>query len=271
MTTSAELRVGFPPAAADSPKRQDAAELARRLGERLAMPLAVQHATDYRGLVEDLVGGRLDAAWLPPLLLLRTERQVRPVLALERAGSFSYHGAIVARRDAGIVGISDLAGKRVGWVDADSAAGCVLSRALIAELHPDVDAFLGPQRMLGSHRAVVEAVLAREVDAGGTFLNVGPTGAIVLSAWEQFFGERASEIAPVAITGAIPSDVLGVGWHVPAEQVRALVEALHAFAAEPDGRDVIAAAFNGATGFSKPRPDAYDRLADLARRAGWRP
>jgi len=270
-TPGDELCIGFPPAEVGSQKRRDTGELARQLAERLTMKVRGEHATDYRSLVDDLVTGRVDAAWLPPLGLLRAERQVRPLLVVERAGNASYHGALVARRDAGMVGIGDLAGKRVGWVDADSAAGYVLSRALIAELHRDVDAFLGPQRLLGSHRAVVEAVLDGTVDAGGTFLNIGRDGRIVLSAWQEFLGDRASELAPIAITGSIPGDVIAVRSQLPAEQAQALVSALRDLLADPHGRAVIAAVFHGAAAFSEPRSDAYDPLADQARRAGWRP
>src|SRR4051812_3888047 len=115
-----ELRLGFPPADADSPKRRDTAEIAERLGEKLGMTVRAEHAADYRTLIQHLVAERLDAAWLPPLGLLRAERQVKPILAIARAGKSSYHGALIARADAGMVGIADLAGKRVGWVDTDS-------------------------------------------------------------------------------------------------------------------------------------------------------
>ena len=266
-----ELSFGLPSADARSAKRQAVAELTRHLEDHVGLRLRASFGADYRTLVEDLVAGRVDAAWLAPLLLLRAERQVRPVLVLQRAGRRSYHGALVARRDSGLCGIRDLARMRVGWVDENSAAGYVLARALIAEQHPDVDGFLGPQQMLGSHRAVVEAVRDGTVDVGATYFNYGPNGDIVLSGWQQFLGERAGELGPISITGSIPSDVIAVRGSLPREDTIALVSALGALAGDPKGRALLANVFNGADEVVDPRPGEHDVLADRARRAGWRP
>ena len=264
-----ELSFGFPPSDPLSPKRQHTADLAGHL-ERHGLRVKAVFGTDYRSLVEDLVAGRLDAAWLAPLSLLRAERQVRPVLALQRAGQCTYHGALVARRDSGLVGVRDLAGKRVGWVDEDSAAGCVLTRALISEQYRNIDAFLGPQQMLGSHRAVVEAVLAGQVDVGATFMNFGREGTVVQSGWQEFLGERAQEVAPIAITGSIPGDVIAVRHDLPREDNAALGVALRELATDADGRALFSSVF-GAEAFVDLKPTEHEMLAEQARRAGWRP
>lgn len=267
---SRELSFGLPPTDPLSPKRQHAADLVTFLEQRNGLRVSASFGTDYRSLVEDLVAGRLDSAWLAPLSLLRAERQVRPVLVLQRAGQCTYHGALVARRDSGFVGVRDLAGKRVGWVDEDSAAGCVLTRALISEQYRDIDTFLGSQQMLGSHRAVVEAVLVGQVDVGATFMNFGRDGTVVQSGWQEFLGERAQEVGPIAITGSIPGDVIAVRQKLPREDTAALVSALRELAADAEGKLLFANVF-GAEAVVDPRPNEHDLLADQARRAGWRP
>lgn len=270
MTASRELSLGLPPTDPDSPKRQHTSELVRYLEQRFGLRLTASFGTDYRTLVEDVVTGRIDAAWLAPLSLLRAERQARPVLVLQRAGQCTFHGALVARRDSGLVGVRDLAGKRVGWVDEDSAAGCVLTRALISEQHRNIDAFLGPQEMLGSHRAVVEAVRDGRVDIGATFMNFGRDGTVVQSGWQEFLGDRAEELGPIAITGSIPGDVIAVRHALPRDDTAALVSAFRELATEPEGRALFANLF-GAEAVEDPRPTEYDLLADQARRAGWKP
>lgn len=264
------LTFGFPPSDPESENRAYTAELAVHLDERSGLPMQPRFSTDYRALVDDLVAGRLDAAWLPPLNLLRADTSVRPVLALQRAGKSSYHGAIVARRDSGLVGLRDLAGKRMGWVDKDSAGGYVLARALIAEQYRDVDAFLGPQEFCGSHRAVVEAVRDGKVDAGATFVHFGRDFAVTSSGWQEFLGERAHELGSIALTGSIPSDVIAVRNELPEDDGAALVEALLGLASDPDGRVLLAKVFN-ANGLEEPRMREYEQLAILAERAGWRP
>lgn len=270
MDVTRELSLGLPPTDPESPKRQHTGELVRFVEERFKLRLTASFGSDYKSLVEDVVAGRLDAAWLAPLSLLRAERQVRPLLVLERAGQCTFHGALVARRDSGLVGVRDLAGKRVGWVDEDSAAGCVLTRALISEQHRNIDAFLGPQQMLGSHRAVVEAVLDGRVDVGATFMNFGRDGTVVQSGWQEFLGERADELAPIAITGRIPGDVIAVRHALPREDTASLTTAFRELATDEEGRAVFANLF-GAEAVADPRPAEYDLLADQARRAGWRP
>lgn len=261
--TSAALRFGFPPSEPDSAKRRDAAELARQLH------LDVAFGTDYRSLVDDLVAGQLDAAWLAPLSLLRGAVAVRPVLSLRRAGRVSFHGALIARRDSGLVGIRDLKGLSVGWVDRDSAAGYVLTRALIAEQRPDVDGFLGPQQILGSHRAVVEAVVDGRVQVGATFVNFGAGATMIGSGWQELLGDRASEVGAIAITGSIPGDVIAVRQSLAEADTAALVAALRARADDDAGRALIGSVF-GAEGFDDPRPGEHDLLARQAERAGWR-
>ena len=268
--TSPALSLGLPPTDPRSPKREHTDALVRRLEDQHGLRVTPTFGRDYRTLVEDLVANRLDAAWLAPLSLLRSERQARPVLVLERAGQCTYHGALVARRDAGLVGVRDLAGKRLGWVDQDSAAGCVLTRALISEQYRNIDAFLGPQRMLGSHRAVVEAVLAGDVDAGATFMNFGRDGTVVQSGWHEFLGTRARELAPLAITGSIPGDVIAVRHELPRDDAAALVAALRALTADAEGRALFTKVF-GAEAVVDPRTGEHDLLAEQARRAGWRP
>ena len=264
------IRFGVPPSDARSAKRQHAVELADHLEARVGLRLRVSFGTDYRQLVEDLVAGRLDAAWLAPLGLLRAKGQVRAVLALQRGGRCTFHGALVARRDAELVGLRDLAGKRVGWVDQDSAAGYVLTRALISEQQPDIDRFLGPQQILGSHRAVVEAVLDGRVDVGATFIHFGREGTVMLSGWHELFGQRAAELGPIAITGSIPGDVIAVSAACPSETEAALVAALRGLERDAEGRQLLANVF-GADAVAEPRPSEHEALSEQARRAGWQP
>ena len=270
MDAPRELSLGLPPTDPESPKREHTSALVRYLEEHFGLHLTASFGTDYRTLVDDVVSGRIDAAWLAPLSLLRAERQVRPLLVLERAGQCTFHGALVARRDAGLVGVRDLAGKRIGWVDEDSAAGCVLTRALISEQHRNVDAFLGPQEFLGTHRAVVEAVLAGQIDAGATFMNFGRDGTVVQSGWQELLGDRAAELGPIAITGSIPGDVIAVRHGLPRADTAALGSAFRELANDDQGRALFAKVF-GAEAVNDPRAADYDLLADQARRAGWRP
>jgi phosphate/phosphite/phosphonate ABC transporter binding protein len=228
-------------------------------------------ATDYRALVTELVTGRIDLAWLGPLAMLRAGSDAVPVLVMRRADRETFHGALIARRDRGIANIAGLAGRSIGWVDGDSAAGHVFPRALIAAEHGDVDAFLGAQRTLGSHRAVVEAVLDGAVDTGATFVNFDDDGEIAVASWYEHAGEQRDEIVSIAHTPAIPHDMIAVRATLPAGDRDAMVAALCGLVDDHEGQDLQMSAFNGAQGFRPVDPTRLPTLDALARSAGWLP
>jgi phosphate/phosphite/phosphonate ABC transporter binding protein len=265
------LAFGFPPTGSQSTKRDEAADLVRLLGERAGLQLRAVFADHYRALVEDLLAGRVDVAWLGPIAALRAGAGAVPVLVMQRAERTTYHATLIARRDAGIASVADLGGKRIGWVDEDSAAGYVIPRALIAAHRADVDAYLGEQRVLGSHRAVVEAVLNGSVDAGATFVNFDEDGEVAVASWFEHFGERRDEIVGFEVSSPIPHDMIAVRASLPADDRAAVIAALRALANDHEGQDLQMAVFNGAQRFGSVDPGLLADLALLVGRTGWKP
>lgn len=77
---------------------------------------------DYAGVIQGLVGGTLDMAWLGAsgyaATYLQDPEAVEPVLVkINLDGSYGYHSIGFARKDSGITSLDDMEGKVFGFGD----------------------------------------------------------------------------------------------------------------------------------------------------------
>ncbi len=136
--------------------------------------------SNYERQVEDLVGGRIDAAWNSPLAWLRAQR-------LAAARGHSVHSAVmrdadqdltsvvVVRADSGCSSLSDLKGRvvAVGAVDSPQATLIPMSYLRTAGLRPGEDVTVRRFDVgvglhgdhIGGEREAARALAAGEVDA----------------------------------------------------------------------------------------------------------
>jgi phosphonate transport system substrate-binding protein len=75
--------------------------------EALGVPVSLFAPADYNGVIQGLLGGTLDMAWLGPsayaAVYVENPEQVEPVLVKTNLdGSFTYHSIGIARADSGI-------------------------------------------------------------------------------------------------------------------------------------------------------------------------
>jgi ABC-type phosphate/phosphonate transport system substrate-binding protein len=96
------------------------------------------------------------------------------VLALPlRRGAVCYRAALITRPD-GPRSLAKLKGASIGWVDRESCSGYVMPRLFLAASSLDLKTLFSSEMFLGSHSAVVDAVVARRVQVGATFCSVDP-------------------------------------------------------------------------------------------------
>jgi phosphonate transport system substrate-binding protein len=101
--------------------------------ELLGVPTKVFAPADYNGVIEGLLGGNLDMAWLGPSayakVYLTKPDAVEPVLVKVNVdGSFGYHAIAFARADSGIKSMNDLKGKVFALGDPNSTSGFLIPR-----------------------------------------------------------------------------------------------------------------------------------------------
>ncbi|MFP4071970.1 MAG: phosphate/phosphite/phosphonate ABC transporter substrate-binding protein, partial [Desulfovibrionales bacterium] len=97
----------------------------------LGVPTKVFAPADYNGVIEGLLGGNLDMAWLGASgyakVYLNDPDAVEPVLTkINKDGSFGYHAIGFTRVDKGINSLGDMKGKVFGFGDPNSTSGFLI-------------------------------------------------------------------------------------------------------------------------------------------------
>jgi phosphate/phosphite/phosphonate ABC transporter binding protein len=181
------------------------------------------NANDYPSLLEAMHSGRVDVAWLPPVVALRAASTGRalPIALPVRRGVSSFYSALFARPDSAMRRAADLSGARAAWVNAQSASGYLVIRAALRAQGLDLDRAFSEQTFAGSHVAVVRAVLDGKADVGATFMHHDPSGTTPARA-----GWGSADVHVIARVGPIPADVIAAGVHVPVARIRAVQRAL---------------------------------------------
>lgn len=146
---------------------------------------------DYNGVIEGLLGGNLDMAWLGASayakVYLTDPTAVEPVLTKINAdGSFGYHSIGFARVDSGIKNLEDMKGKKFGFGDPNSTSGYLIPSIEIPAAGYTMQSgdHFGEVVFTGGHEQTIVAVNNGDVDAGVTW-------ADGQGAWEDGYNSGA--------------------------------------------------------------------------------
>ncbi len=147
---------------------------------------------DYNGVIQGLLGGTIDMAWLGAsgyaATYLADPEAVVPVLVKVNVdGSYGYHSIGIARADSGITTLDDMEGKVFGFGDPNSTSGFLIpSIEIPAAGYPMAEGsdYFGEIRFTGGHEQTIVAVANGEIDAGVTW-------ADGLGDWEDGYNSGA--------------------------------------------------------------------------------
>lgn len=131
----------------------------------------LQTASDYNGILDLLVKGEIDIAWLASNISIEARKNPEVQLLVKpiRFGTDSYRGIIITRQDSGIRSLKDLKGRKFAWVEKDSASGYTFPKAMLLEAGIDPEKDFAEANFLGKHDAVVLNVLLGKYDAGACY------------------------------------------------------------------------------------------------------
>jgi phosphonate transport system substrate-binding protein len=178
--------------------------------------------SNYERQAEDLVSGRLDAAWNSPLAWIRTQRlaaargvEVSPLIM--RDTDRDLRSVIAVRADSGIEDVGQLAGRTVATGAVDSPQAHLLPLSLLRRQGLIAGEELAVRRFdvgvglhgdhIGGERDAARALVARTVDAAcmidGNYLlfareGVLPTGATRIIAQTNPYDHCNMTIGPSA-------------------------------------------------------------------------
>jgi phosphate/phosphite/phosphonate ABC transporter binding protein len=166
-------------------------------------------AASYEVLANRMRAKTVDVAWLPPILFVYLERDgvAMPLVSHYREGAASFHAALVVRASSHIRTIQGLRGSRAAWVDPQSAAGYVMPRIQLVALGIDPRTTFADERFLGSHEAVLRALMSGAADVGATFATVNAAGIVTRGGWSDIKG-GADAVRVLTTFGSIPGDLI---------------------------------------------------------------
>jgi len=146
---------------------------------------------DYNGVIEGLLGGNLDMAWLGASgyakVFLTDPDAVEPVLTkINEDGSFGYYSIGFARTESGIEDLDDMKGKVFGFGDPNSTSGYLIPSIEIprAGYAMTPGEYFKDVVFTGGHEQTIVAVFNGDIDGGVTW-------ADGLGEWEDGFNSGA--------------------------------------------------------------------------------
>ncbi len=181
--------------------------------ELLGVPTKVFAPADYNGVIEGLLGGNLDMAWLGPSgyakVYLTNPDAVEPVLVKVNVdGSFGYHAIGFARADSGIASLEGAKGKKFAFGDPNSTSGYLIPNyeMIKAGIPTESGAFFGEVVFSGGHEQSIVGVYNGDFDASVTW-------ADGLGDWED--GYNSGALRKAADAGLIDMTQLVEVWKSP--------------------------------------------------------
>lgn len=196
--------------------------------EALGVPVKVFTPADYDGVIQGLLGGTLDMAWLGASayakVYLTDPEAVTPVLTKQNMdGSTGYYSIAFARADSGITSIEDAKGKTFVFADPNSTSGYLVPAAELAEAYGPLDEYFSDVRFSGGHEQSIVAVANGDAEAGvswadglgewedgynsGAFRKAADSGLVDMNDIVEIWKSKLIPEGPVVVRNALPQDV----------------------------------------------------------------
>ena len=205
--------------------------LREKTQELLGVEAKLFAPADYNGVIQGLLGGTIDMAWLGASgyakVYLSDPEAVEPILVkVNNDGGYGYYSVGFARKDAGIASLDDMKGKVFGFGDPNSTSGFLIPSIEIPEATGSTMTsgdYFGEVKFTGGHEQTIVAVNNGDVDAGVTWAdglgewedgyNSGAlrkavdAGLVDMNDLVQIWKSKPIPEGPVVLRSALPSDI----------------------------------------------------------------
>ncbi|MFF7709286.1 phosphate/phosphite/phosphonate ABC transporter substrate-binding protein [Pseudomonas sp. NPDC007930] len=227
--------------------------LVERLTQALGMPVEIVPASSYESVVDAIVSGGVDIAWLGPaayLLAYQRDPRIEPFATLTMShGYFTppgpHYQALLLTLKGGASHIEALRGLGVALTDPASTSGSVVPNAeFSARVSQPLGQFFGSVVYSGSHDKSLDALLAHKVDAAfvaservDAYLDSGRIDRNTFNVlWRSqpifydpyVFSGRLCPALKAKVRSAMLSDPQGLAGFFASQQATAMVPVSHA-------------------------------------------
>ncbi|GHC27264.1 phosphonate transport system substrate-binding protein [Gemmobacter caeni] len=199
-----------------------------KIEEALGVPVKVFTPADYDGVIQGLLGGTLDLAWLGASgyakIYLTDPEAVEPVLTKQNMdGSTGYYSIGFARKDSGITSIEDAKGKVFAFGEPNSTSGYLVPGAELQEKYGKLEDYFGEVKFSGGHEQTIVGVAKGDFDAGvswadglgnwedgynsGAFRKAADAGLVDMNDLVEIWKSKLIPEGPMVVRKALPQDV----------------------------------------------------------------
>ncbi len=198
--------------------------------EALGVPTRLFTAADYNGVIQGLIGGTLDMAWLGAssyaAVYVEDPDAVEPVLVKTNLdGSFTYHSIGFARADSGITSLADMEGQVFAFGDPNSTSGYLIPLVEIPEegFSMEPGEYFSDVIFTGGHEQTIVAVANGDIAAGvtwadglgdwedgynsGALRRASDSGLVDMNDLVEIWKSKPIPEGPIVLRTALPDDV----------------------------------------------------------------
>ena len=232
---------------------------------------------DYNGVIQGLLGGTIDMAWLGASGYAKTflsdPEAVEPILVkVNNDGGYGYYSVGFARKDSGVTSLDDMQGKAFGFGDPNSTSGFLIpSIEIPKETGASMSSgdYFGEVKFTGGHEQTIVAVYNGDIDAGVTW-------ADGLGDWEDGYNSGAlrkavdaglvdmNELVQIWQSKPIPEGPIVLRQALP-EDVKVKMTGLMASLESMDKDCFYGVAAGEAKGFMPITHDAYEAIIEARK------
>lgn len=194
----------------------------------LGVPVKVFTPADYDGVIQGLLGGTLDMAWLGASAYAKTyltdPAAVEVRLTKQNLNdSTGYYSIGFARKDSGITSMDDAKGKKFAFAEPNSTSGYLVPAAELIAKYGPLEAYFSEVKMSGGHEQTIVGVNNGDFEAGvswadgvgnwedgyasGAFRKAADAGLVDMNNLTEIWRSALIPEGPMVVRAALPADV----------------------------------------------------------------
>ena len=194
----------------------------------LGVPVKLFTPADYDGVIQGLLGGTIDMAWLGASayakIYLTDPIAVEVRLTKQNLNdSTGYYSIGFARKDSGITRIEDAKGKSFAFAEPNSTSGYLVPAAELTSKYGPLDAYFSEVKMSGGHEQTIVGVNNGDFAAGvswadgvgnwedgyasGAFRKAADAGLVDMNNLVEIWRSALIPEGPMVVRAALPTDV----------------------------------------------------------------
>lgn len=254
-----KLRVSMIPTTDPSKLIRENQPLADYIGNATGREVELTVPTNYAAVVEALVGGSVDIAYLGGFTYVQASARTSAVPLVQREKDRNFHSVFITAADSPIQSLGDLVGHSFAFGDVNSTSGHLMPEYFMREARvaPEV---IEKALYTGGHDSTALAVANKKVDAG----------ALDEQVFARMTKDKKIDPASVRVFYTTPPflDYIWAGRKgLDPKVAQSFSDALMKLNAS-DSKDKALLDLLGADKYVKAEDAGYDKLRQAARQAG---